>query len=114
VFFRYRYLLEKNFDELTALVSKKTAKPGTKRKRKSKNHRIDGICLFDAAACFGRDSGSFARRRMPHEHFPVGVVASIVPFNFPLMVPNWTMPNALVLGNTMIMKPSELSAAFGR
>jgi malonate-semialdehyde dehydrogenase (acetylating)/methylmalonate-semialdehyde dehydrogenase len=42
------------------------------------------------------------------EHFPVGVVASIVPFNFPLMVPNWTMPNALVLGNTMIMKPSEL------
>jgi malonate-semialdehyde dehydrogenase (acetylating)/methylmalonate-semialdehyde dehydrogenase len=36
------------------------------------------------------------------------VVASIVPFNFPLMVPNWTMPNALVLGNTMIMKPSEL------
>jgi malonate-semialdehyde dehydrogenase (acetylating)/methylmalonate-semialdehyde dehydrogenase len=42
------------------------------------------------------------------EHFPLGVVASIVPFNFPLMVPNWTMPNALVLGNTMIMKPSEL------
>ena len=42
------------------------------------------------------------------EHFPVGVVASIAPFNFPLMVPNWTMPNALVLGNTMIMKPSEL------
>ena len=42
------------------------------------------------------------------EHFPLGVVASIVPFNFPLMVPNWTVPNALVLGNTMIMKPSEL------
>jgi malonate-semialdehyde dehydrogenase (acetylating)/methylmalonate-semialdehyde dehydrogenase len=43
--------------------------------------------------------------------FRLGVVASIVPFNFPLMVPNWTMPNALVLGNTMIMKPSELCAA---
>ncbi|MGD8307120.1 MAG: CoA-acylating methylmalonate-semialdehyde dehydrogenase, partial [Ignavibacteria bacterium] len=42
------------------------------------------------------------------EHYPLGVVASITPFNFPNMVPNWTMPNALVLGNTMILKPSEL------
>jgi malonate-semialdehyde dehydrogenase (acetylating)/methylmalonate-semialdehyde dehydrogenase len=42
------------------------------------------------------------------EHFPLGVVASITPFNFPNMVPNWTIPNALVLGNAMILKPSEL------
>jgi len=41
------------------------------------------------------------------ENVPLGVVASIVPFNFPTMVPNWTMPNALVLGNCMIIKPSE-------
>jgi malonate-semialdehyde dehydrogenase (acetylating)/methylmalonate-semialdehyde dehydrogenase len=38
---------------------------------------------------------------------PLGVVASIVPFNFPAMVPNWTLPNAIALGNCMIMKPSE-------
>ena len=41
------------------------------------------------------------------EHVPLGVVASIVPFNFPAMVPNWTIPNAIALGNCMIMKPSE-------
>jgi malonate-semialdehyde dehydrogenase (acetylating)/methylmalonate-semialdehyde dehydrogenase len=41
------------------------------------------------------------------EHVPLGVVASIVPFNFPAMVPNWTIPNALALGNCMIIKPSE-------
>jgi malonate-semialdehyde dehydrogenase (acetylating)/methylmalonate-semialdehyde dehydrogenase len=35
------------------------------------------------------------------------VVASITPFNFPNMVPNWTIPNAIALGNTMILKPSE-------
>jgi malonate-semialdehyde dehydrogenase (acetylating)/methylmalonate-semialdehyde dehydrogenase len=35
------------------------------------------------------------------------VVASIVPFNFPAMVPNWTIPNAIALGNCMILKPSE-------
>ena len=38
---------------------------------------------------------------------PLGVVASIVPFNFPLMVPMWTVPIALVLGNTVVLKPSE-------
>lgn len=38
---------------------------------------------------------------------PLGVVASIVPFNFPAMVPNWTIPNAIALGNCMIIKPSE-------
>ena len=38
---------------------------------------------------------------------PLGVVASIVPFNFPCMVPMWTLPIALVLGNTVILKPSE-------
>ena len=38
---------------------------------------------------------------------PLGVIASIVPFNFPLMVPMWTVPIALVLGNTVVLKPSE-------
>src|SRR5205823_1903030 len=37
----------------------------------------------------------------------VGVVASITPFNFPNMVPNWTIPNAIALGNCMVLKPSE-------
>lgn len=41
------------------------------------------------------------------EHVPLGVVASIVPFNFPSMVPHWTIPNAIALGNSMIIKPSE-------
>src|SRR5947209_8315742 len=42
------------------------------------------------------------------ERFPLGVVASIAPFNFPSMVPHWTIPNAIALGNCMILKPSEL------
>ena len=41
------------------------------------------------------------------ERMPLGVVASITPFNFPCMVPNWTIPNVLALGNCMILKPSE-------
>jgi malonate-semialdehyde dehydrogenase (acetylating)/methylmalonate-semialdehyde dehydrogenase len=38
---------------------------------------------------------------------PVGVVAGIVPFNFPLMVPMWMLPQAIIGGNTFILKPSE-------
>jgi malonate-semialdehyde dehydrogenase (acetylating)/methylmalonate-semialdehyde dehydrogenase len=38
---------------------------------------------------------------------PLGVVVSIVPFNFPFMVPHWTLPIALVAGNTVVLKPSE-------
>jgi malonate-semialdehyde dehydrogenase (acetylating) / methylmalonate-semialdehyde dehydrogenase len=38
---------------------------------------------------------------------PLGVVASIVPFNFPFMVPFWTLPIAITMGNCMILKPSE-------
>jgi len=41
------------------------------------------------------------------ERLPLGVVASIVPCNFPLMVPMWTSPIALVMGNCVILKPSE-------
>ncbi len=38
---------------------------------------------------------------------PVGIVGSIVPFNFPFMVPMWTTPIALACGNVVILKPSE-------
>jgi len=38
---------------------------------------------------------------------PLGVVANITPFNFPAMVPMWTIPIALTLGNAYIWKPSE-------
>ncbi len=38
---------------------------------------------------------------------PVGVVAGITPFNFPVMIPLWMAPLALVCGNTFILKPSE-------
>ena len=38
---------------------------------------------------------------------PLGVVAGITPFNFPVMVPMWMFPVAIACGNTFILKPSE-------
>ena len=40
-------------------------------------------------------------------HQPLGVVAGITPFNFPVMVPLWMIPVALATGNTFVLKPSE-------
>ncbi|MBX6352618.1 MAG: CoA-acylating methylmalonate-semialdehyde dehydrogenase [Thermoflavifilum sp.] len=39
--------------------------------------------------------------------YPLGVVAGITPFNFPMMVPCWMFPLAIVCGNTFVLKPSE-------
>ncbi|WP_339433885.1 CoA-acylating methylmalonate-semialdehyde dehydrogenase [Pseudomonas sp. EA_65y_Pfl2_P78] len=41
------------------------------------------------------------------EFQPLGVVAGITPFNFPVMVPLWMFPMAIVCGNCFILKPSE-------
>ncbi|BDD63536.1 hypothetical protein MAP00_008414 [Monascus purpureus] len=38
---------------------------------------------------------------------PLGVCVSITPFNFPLMIPLWSIPYALITGNTVVLKPSE-------
>ncbi len=43
------------------------------------------------------------------ERAPVGLTAAITPFNFPLMVPHWSVPNSIALGNAIILKPSEIT-----
>ena len=109
IFFRYRYLLEKNFDELTALVSEENGKTWDEAKAEvEKSIELTEFACSMPQLVSGEILEVSKGVECRTEHFPLGVVASIVPFNFPLMVPNWTMPNALVLGNTMIMKPSEL------
>ncbi len=109
VFFKYRQLLEKNFDELTALVSEENGKTWDEAKAEvEKSIELTEFACSMPQLVSGEILEVSRGVECRTEHFPLGVVASIVPFNFPLMVPNWTMPNALVLGNTMIMKPSEL------
>ena len=44
---------------------------------------------------------------------PLGVVAAITPFNFPMMVPLWTLPVAVACGNSYILKPSEKDPSVG-
>ena len=109
IFFRYRSLLEKYSDELTALITEENGKTSDEaRAEVDKSIELTEFACSMPQLVAGEVLEVSKGVECRVEHFPLGVVASIVPFNFPLMVPNWTMPNALVLGNTMIMKPSEL------
>jgi malonate-semialdehyde dehydrogenase (acetylating)/methylmalonate-semialdehyde dehydrogenase len=45
---------------------------------------------------------------------PVGVVAAITPFNFPIMIPLWFLPYALAAGNAFVLKPSEQDPLVSR
>lgn len=109
IFFRYRTLLEKNMDELTKLVQLENGK--TYGEAKAEVEKSMELCEFAVSlpqiiVNEVQEVSKGVECRI--ERKPLGVVASITPFNFPNMVPHWTMPNALVLGNTMVMKPSEV------
>lgn len=109
IFFRYRALLEKHNDELAKLVQLENGK--TYGEAKAEVDKSMELCEFAVSmpqivVNEVQEVSKGVECRI--ERKPLGVVASITPFNFPNMVPHWTMPNALVLGNTMVMKPSEI------
>jgi malonate-semialdehyde dehydrogenase (acetylating)/methylmalonate-semialdehyde dehydrogenase len=109
IFFRYKRLLEENMDELTKLVQKENGKTYDEAKAEVlKSAELTEFACSMPQLISGELLEVSKGVECRVEHFPIGVVASISPFNFPNMVPNWTIPNALVLGNTMILKPSEL------
>ena len=108
VFFKYRNLLEENIEELTNLVSEENGKTYSEAKAEVlKSIELTEFACSMPQLVAGEVLEVSRGVECRIEKFPVGVIASITPFNFPTMVPNWTLPNALVLGNTMILKPSE-------
>lgn len=108
VFFRYRTLVERDLDDLSALIVEEHGKVMSE----ARAEWLKAIELTEFACALPELAiGSILEVsrgvECRTERTPMGVVASIVPFNFPSMVPHWTIPNALMLGNTMILKPSE-------
>ena len=109
VFFRYRTLLERDIEELTALVTEENGKVyGEAKAEILKSMELTEFACSLPQIASGEVLEVSRGVECRIERFPLGVVASIAPFNFPNMVPNWTIPNAIALGNCMILKPSEL------
>ncbi|HAO46680.1 MAG TPA: CoA-acylating methylmalonate-semialdehyde dehydrogenase [Ferruginibacter sp.] len=108
IFFRYKTLLERHLKELAELCSEENGKTyGESVAEIEKCIELTEFATSLPQLVTGEVLEVSKGVECRTEHVPLGVVASIVPFNFPAMVPNWTIPNAIALGNCMIIKPSE-------
>jgi len=109
IMFKYQQLLVEHWEELARLVTQENGKNYTE----AYGEVLRGIECVEFAAgaptlmmgsvlpdiATGLESGMY--------RYPVGVVGGITPFNFPMMVPCWMFPLAIVCGNTFVLKPSE-------
>lgn len=108
VFYNYRSLLQANLEELASQVHQENGK--TLNESRAEIHKAIEVTEFACSLpqiTVGEvlEVSPGVECRVAHE--PLGVVASITPFNFPSMVPHWTIPIAITLGNSFILKPSE-------
>jgi malonate-semialdehyde dehydrogenase (acetylating) / methylmalonate-semialdehyde dehydrogenase len=107
--FRFKALLEDHYEELAAIVTRHHGK--TLDEARGETRR--GIEVVD----FACGAPTLLQGRTLRDvsggvdqdlyRYPVGVCAGVPPFNFPVMIPLWMFPLAIVAGNTFILKPSE-------
>jgi 1-pyrroline dehydrogenase len=102
-------VIEENADELAALESKNVGKPLAYAKDEMPV-AVDNIRFFAGAARIleGRSAGEYMRGYTSMiRREPLGVVAGIAPWNYPLMMAVWKFSPALAAGNVQVLKPSE-------
>ncbi|MCL6576690.1 aldehyde dehydrogenase family protein [Kyrpidia sp.] len=106
-------LLEAHADELAQLESLDTGKPLTETMLVDIPYTVDHFRYY--AGWTTKLSGEVLPVSAPGQYLaytrrePVGVVGAIVPWNFPLMIAAWKVAPALACGNTVVLKPSELT-----
>lgn len=113
---QWRQLIEENQEQITTFICQEHGKSKTE----AMGSLIRGLDVLDFAcgipthlkgeysANVGRTVDCYSIRQ------PLGVVATITPFNFPVMIALWSASVAIACGNTVVLKPSERnpSAAF--
>ncbi|UOR11453.1 CoA-acylating methylmalonate-semialdehyde dehydrogenase [Halobacillus amylolyticus] len=109
ILFKYQQLLVDHWDELAEIVTIENGK-NFKEAQGEVLRGIENVEFASGAPSLmmgeqlpsisnGLDSGVY--------RYPIGVIGGITPFNFPMMVPAWMFPMAIVTGNTFVLKPSE-------
>jgi len=109
ILFRFRELVLAHEDELAKIISSEHGKTLDDARGEVVRGRevVDFACGiaqllkgdYSDQVSGGVDTHTFRQ--------PLGVVAGITPFNFPIMVPMWMHPVAIACGNTFVLKPSE-------
>nr|BAJ49209.1 methylmalonate-semialdehyde dehydrogenase [Candidatus Caldarchaeum subterraneum] len=110
--FEVKHVLEYHLDELAAINTLNHGKT-LDESRGDLRRAIENVDAAIAAAY------TLAKGEMLHEisprideysvKEPLGVFAVISPFNFPIMIPFWFFPYAIALGNTVVIKPSDIT-----
>jgi malonate-semialdehyde dehydrogenase (acetylating)/methylmalonate-semialdehyde dehydrogenase len=107
--FKLKQLLEEHLDEISRIITTENGKTFAEAKAEMRRAienvevacgiplMMQGYNLEDVAR--GIDETMIRQ--------PLGVVAAVVPFNFPGMIPFWFLPYAIATGNTLVLKPSE-------
>jgi len=109
ILFKYQQLLVDHWDELARLITLENGKNFTEAQgevqRGIENVEFaagaPSLMMGEQLASIATDLESGVYR------YPIGVIGGITPFNFPMMVPCWMFPMAIVTGNTFVLKPSE-------
>src|SRR6266849_947295 len=113
--FRFKARLEEHFEDLAAIITRHHGKTLDEARGEVRRgiEVVDFACgaptllqgrtMRDVSA--GVDQDLY--------RYPVGVCAGIPPFNFPVMIPLWMFPLAVVAGNTYVLKPSERTPLGG-
>lgn len=109
IMFHFHHLLTKHEDELARMITMENGKnlPEAHAELLRALEMVEFACGMPTLL-MGETLPNIAKSIDSHViRFPLGVVAGITPFNFPVMVPMWMYPIAITAGNTFVLKPSE-------
>jgi succinylglutamic semialdehyde dehydrogenase len=111
---RYRDLIKRDADDLARLISRETGKPfwETKTEAATVSGKVD-LSIRAYHERTGEKINAAAPTTAVLRHKPHGVMAVLGPYNFPAHLPNGHIVPALIAGNTVVFKPSELTPGPG-
>ncbi|GAA4134037.1 CoA-acylating methylmalonate-semialdehyde dehydrogenase [Aminobacter aganoensis] len=109
ILFKFKELLDKNHDRLAEIITREHGKVFSDAKGEVTRGievvefacGIPNLLKSEFTDNIGGGIDNWNLRQ------PLGVVAGVTPFNFPVMVPMWMFPVAIAAGNTFVLKPSE-------
>ena len=106
--------IESNAEEMVAVESENTGKPRALTMSEEIPPMVDQVRFFAGAARMleGKSSAEYMRGFSSWiRREPVGVIGSVTPWNYPMMMAVWKFAPALAAGNTIVLKPSDTTPA---